>query len=1155
VAGPNVLLIWDDDEAGLSGRPPQVEELNPHTRSLVQALEGAGLHVTLSERTQSQYTGFGPQPRAFDAVIHLNGNANVLKVMPASGATVLVDYVKNYNGAYLGSENNAVQMTIPLGQGLNAVMADVTLVTRTGGHPVGPITLTPAPGQEGHPVLDGLPGSFSYNSAYIACTVRSYATGPATVLMKDGENNDAVVVRDFGKGRAVYFHHAGNGSGAATLSDPNVQRLYINGVYWADRKPPATVSIVLVDPTPTRGGVLGFRVLFSEDVLGVDAEDFKLVSSGVQANPLVGVAPVSGKEYLVTVSEISGQGPLRLKLDDNDSILDTSLSANPLGGLGAGNGSLTSGTYEVDAVPPALESFAGDPSIAPVGERPVFTLAFSEAMDQGVFPTVTLLTASNGNIGASPLAEDPWLDDHTVQLRLDRAVTAEDQGGAGVQVSGGQDLVGNTMVPDISHRYVLVREDPPQADVAVEIEDKREAVVPGQEVSYRVTVTNLGPAWAYGVVVSGVIPLQLSGPVWACDAAEGASCLTGGIPPQAGVANIPPGGSVIYTLSATVVPAASGSVVFSAAAELPEEIEDPDPGNNQVEDMNIVDAVPVATIVAPAEGPETGSQFETEVTVDVGRIPLWGYQMKVIYDHRVLAVSGIEGGETPAFAEAPSTDPASFTSGTTVFTAYQATENPGPAGVVSLAKVSFIAVGAPGQGSDLELVVDSLLDSGGASLASEVESAAIVVTGDPPEGEGDPDGEGAPEGEPEGEPLLRVGEGLLALYTFNEGSGTVTHDVSGVGTPLDLNVGDPLAVQWSPGHLTFVSGTLLASAVPALKVVNGIRRSGELTIEAWVRTQKVEQSGPARILTISSGTTARNITLGQDADRYDVRLRSTSTSDNGLPPITSTPGKVETALQQVVFTRAASGAARLYINGVLNADSLVEGTLSNWDATHPLALANEFTLTRPWLGELHLAAIYGRALSATEITQNLVAGPEADTAPFEAEGAEEGSADGEGQPEGLSEGEGTAEGEGQPEGVPDGEGIAEGEGQHEGVPEGEGPPEGEGQHEGVPEGEGPPEGEGQPEGVSEGEGSAEGEGQSEGVPEGEGVAEGEGQSEGASDGEGPIEEGEGEGEAPPPGCNCSKTQYQEFDIENVLGDWVLGLAFMLALAKAKYRNP
>jgi hypothetical protein len=490
-----------------------------------------------------------------------------------------------------------------------------------------------------------------------------------------------------------------------------------------------------------------------------------------------------------------------------------------------------------------------------------------------------------------------------------------------------------------------------------------------------------------------------------------------------------------------------------------------------------------------------------------------------------------------------------------VFTAYQATENPGPAGVVSLAKVSFIAVGAPGQGSDLELVVDSLLDSGGASLASEVESAAIVVTGDPPEGEGDPDGEGAPEGEPEGEPLLRVGEGLLALYTFNEGSGTVAHDVSGVGTPLDLNVGDPLAVQWSPGHLTFVSGTLLASAVPALKVVNGIRRSGELTIEAWVRTQKVEQSGPARILTISSGTTARNITLGQDADRYDVRLRSTSTSDNGLPPITSTPGKVETALQQVVFTRAASGAARLYINGVLNADSLVEGTLSNWDATHPLALANEFTLTRPWLGELHLAAIYGRALSATEITQNLVAGPEADTAPFEAEGAEEGSADGEGQPEGLSEGEGTAEGEGQPEGVPDGEGIAEGEGQHEGVPEGEGPPEGEGQHEGVPEGEGPPEGEGQPEGVSEGEGSAEGEGQSEGVPEGEGVAEGEGQSEGASDGEGPIEEGEGEGEAPPPGCNCSKTQYQEFDIENVLGDWVLGLAFMLALAKAKYRNP
>ncbi|MFQ6026023.1 MAG: LamG-like jellyroll fold domain-containing protein, partial [Dehalococcoidia bacterium] len=42
----------------------------------------------------------------------------------------------------------------------------------------------------------------------------------------------------------------------------------------------------------------------------------------------------------------------------------------------------------------------------------------------------------------------------------------------------------------------------------------------------------------------------------------------------------------------------------------------------------------------------------------------------------------------------------------------------------------------------------------------------------------------------------RVTEGLVALYNFAEGAGDTVHDVSGVGTPLDLRITHPDQVQW-----------------------------------------------------------------------------------------------------------------------------------------------------------------------------------------------------------------------------------------------------------------------------------------------------------------------------------------------------------------------
>jgi uncharacterized repeat protein (TIGR02543 family) len=51
------------------------------------------------------------------------------------------------------------------------------------------------------------------------------------------------------------------------------------------------------------------------------------------------------------------------------------------------------------------------------------------------------------------------------------------------------------------------------------------------------------------------------------------------------------------------------------------------------------------------------------------------------------------------------------------------------------------------------------------------------------------------------------------------------------------------------------------------------------------------------------------------------------------------------------------------------------GDLSTWVPSARLALANEPTGDRPWLGELHLAAVYDRALAPLEIERNFDVGP------------------------------------------------------------------------------------------------------------------------------------------------------------------------------------
>jgi hypothetical protein len=111
--------------------------------------------------------------------------------------------------------------------------------------------------------------------------------------------------------------------------------------YSIDKTAPTVVSSLRSDPHLTYAASVNFIVTFSEPVTGVSATDFSLLTTGTISGAVVSGVSGAGTTYTVTVTTGSGAGTIRLDLIDDDTIVD--VVANPLGGLGVGNGDFTSG--------------------------------------------------------------------------------------------------------------------------------------------------------------------------------------------------------------------------------------------------------------------------------------------------------------------------------------------------------------------------------------------------------------------------------------------------------------------------------------------------------------------------------------------------------------------------------------------------------------------------------------------------------------------------------------------------------------------------------------------------------------------------------------------------------------------------------------------
>lgn len=227
----------------------------------------------------------------------------------------------------------------------------------------------------------------------------------------------------------------------------------------------------------------------------------------------------------------------------------------------------------------------------------------------------------------------------------------------------------------------------------------------------------------------------------------------------------------------------------------------------------------------------------------------------------------------------------------------------------------------------------------------------------------------------------RIRDGLVAYYTFHEGTGRVIRDLSKFGDPLNLEIIDTAAVTWLDDGIEITAPAAIASTDTADKIVRACQETQEISLEAWVKPANATQDGPARIVSISKNFDERDITLAQGlwgsqpSNVYDVRIRTQGSSQdlNGFPSLTTPAGSLKVRLSHVVFTRDSAGNATIYIDGGMYVSKPRSGDFSNWE-NFGLYLANEAIGERPWLGSMHLVALYNRALTQAEIIRNFDAG-------------------------------------------------------------------------------------------------------------------------------------------------------------------------------------
>ena len=105
------------------------------------------------------------------------------------------------------------------------------------------------------------------------------------------------------------------------------------------------------------------------------------------------------------------------------------------------------------------------------------------------------------------------------------------------------------------------------ADLSITKTDGVTTAVAGGSITYTITASNAGPDSVVGATVADTFPAALTA-TWTCVGAGGGTCTAAGAGNINDTVNLPAGGSVTYTASASLSASATGTLVNTATVAL-----------------------------------------------------------------------------------------------------------------------------------------------------------------------------------------------------------------------------------------------------------------------------------------------------------------------------------------------------------------------------------------------------------------------------------------------------------------------------------------------------------------------------------------------------------------------------------------------------------
>ena len=162
--------------------------------------------------------------------------------------------------------------------------------------------------------------------------------------------------------------------------------------------------------------------------------------------------------------------------------------------------------------------------------------------------------------------------------------------------------------------------------------------------------------------------------------------------------------------------------------------------------------------------------------------------------------------------------------------------------------------------------------------------------------------------------------------------------------------------EQSDGALVFDAPSIARTPAAPLWVEDAMA-SGELAIELRVTPASTDQSGPARIFSLSRDYLSHNLVIGQEGANLAIRLRRPGSSAAGQPAFWALD-VFEAGHTSDIAVRIGPERLQVEVDGEIAIDKpLPYNALSGWDADYKLALGNEVVGLRPWNGTIERAVV------------------------------------------------------------------------------------------------------------------------------------------------------------------------------------------------------